>query len=795
MQAGYPPTNSPWFRIAGHTISCDIFMALSFTCPHCGTGIWVADSLVGKTIACQDCGRAIAVSKAMPTVKGTPTARTPQKSASQLPVALCVLAVVVTLCGTAIAIAFIVTPKNETARANEPTISTPAIIPTLPSHSPHTNDPLPTPPTKLNTPIVPPTTVVEKTPVKPPEAPVKRDRLDSATLATLKGSTVYLERDDANGGGSGTGWFGLEPGLIITNAHVIGMKLPGSKEPSKLTVYVDSGVQGKQRVFEGPKVKILAVDRDMDLAVLQIVNESDLPAPLPIAPSTTLNELNKLVVLGFPGGRRLAERNRSDAPPIVTVTETTVSAFRSDSGGNRYSIQIQGGVVHGNSGGPVFDMNGNVVGVAVRVDINPATGQMTNIAYAVPAEYVTGLLAGRAVEADVGQPYHRDEKVVFPVTVRCADAMKRLKSVGIATWLADPSEAPRPPGDTRQAIPGDANVSEVALTYDKEKRVAVGEVEFTKRTDGRAYWIQPYYSNAVVSKWYTAGNAIKIQSPPVDRVSGMLQPRYAVGSERKLRVIQTAEFAERSEVNGVEQNRNDVIGQDVRLTEQVEKPTSGGNHATLSQTLIAFVPQYKQFKQDTELPKSLREVTGGVSRWSANLVVGRQGSVVSASPPSHTAAPDTLRQDQFKRFAGQIQTLTQDTLIPLPGKQLSAGESWTGTRSHRFVLELDHLMQDRPLAKGEHRGHLVREDERYTYLGKRLRGGRTELVIQVDGVLRPTADETAVCGVVTGTAVLDESDGTLTELDLKREFDLDTSFGGATRKAIGTETFKVTREK
>jgi hypothetical protein len=48
---------------------------------------------------------------------------------------------------------------------------------------------------------------------------------------------------------------------------------------------------------------------------------------------------------------------------------------------------------------------------------------------------------------------------------------------------------------------------------------------------------------------------------------------------------------------------------------------------------------------------------------------------------------------------------------------------------------------------------------------------------------------------VTGLAVLDEKDGTVTDVELKREFDLDTTIPGSPKRAVGSETFKATRER
>ena len=58
-------------------------------------------------------------------------------------------------------------------------------------------------------------------------------------------STVYIEIRDKETkptfGASGSGFLAFEPGIVLTNAHVVDMKEPGSVEPEVLTVVVHSG--------------------------------------------------------------------------------------------------------------------------------------------------------------------------------------------------------------------------------------------------------------------------------------------------------------------------------------------------------------------------------------------------------------------------------------------------------------------------------------------------------------------------------------------------------------------------
>jgi S1-C subfamily serine protease len=114
---------------------------------------------------------------------------------------------------------------------------------------------------------------------------------------------------------------------------------------------------------------VITQDTDNDLALLQI------PAPSPdIAPSGMAGGCVKgdaIQAIGFPLRGLLAS--------LANLTVGTVSALAGVSDDSRY-LQITAPVQPGNSGGPLLDMSGNVVGVVVgkldAVKIARATGDI-----------------------------------------------------------------------------------------------------------------------------------------------------------------------------------------------------------------------------------------------------------------------------------------------------------------------------------------------------------------------------------------------------------------------------------
>jgi S1-C subfamily serine protease len=137
--------------------------------------------------------------------------------------------------------------------------------------------------------------------------------------------------------GDGSGFAVSSDGLVMTNHHVI--EGCGHLE----------AVVGKARI---PKVDILAIDTSMDLALVKLDHRFDTVAPFRANPPIRLGE--PIVVAGYP--------MRHVVSTSFTVTTGVVSAL---AGLDDYpgELQISAPVQPGNSGGPLLDRAGNVIGI------------------------------------------------------------------------------------------------------------------------------------------------------------------------------------------------------------------------------------------------------------------------------------------------------------------------------------------------------------------------------------------------------------------------------------------------
>lgn len=194
--------------------------------------------------------------------------------------------------------------------------------------------------------------------------------LSAEILRKVKAATVRVNVVLGPGmEGNGSGFLVHPEGLIVTNAHVVGYSRQDGNRPARsVRVVFDCG-QPTQRELAA---QVFGVDGDGDLAVLRVPS-GGMPDVIPLGSSGGLRETQELFVFGFPLGDIVGKE--------ITVSTTTVSSLRKENG-VLTAVQVNGGMHPGNSGGPLTDRAGQVVGVAV------AGIRGTNINFAIPADQV-----------------------------------------------------------------------------------------------------------------------------------------------------------------------------------------------------------------------------------------------------------------------------------------------------------------------------------------------------------------------------------------------------------------------
>ena len=177
-------------------------------------------------------------------------------------------------------------------------------------------------------------------------------------------------------GFSGTGFAIGEAGkpveYIVTNAHVIlddtasfmkmvdtsGTVVYNSKKASEVEVYFSYGAN------EFMRAQIYMVNEEKDICILKLPQPTDKRTPLVICKSNDVDMDDTFAALGFPGASDVFMDNTAIAYDMndITVTRGGIAKSSTDQNGkNVYKIDID--IAPGNSGGPLVNSKGEVVGI------------------------------------------------------------------------------------------------------------------------------------------------------------------------------------------------------------------------------------------------------------------------------------------------------------------------------------------------------------------------------------------------------------------------------------------------
>ncbi len=209
----------------------------------------------------------------------------------------------------------------------------------------------------------------------------------TVTAAAAQGSGQGLSPFVPGGGSQqtqaeGTGYVFDKAGNIVTAAHVV-------DGATKITV----------RFVDGSTAKATLVGKDdsTDTAVINVSVSQDRLTPLELADSSTVTPGEGVVAIGSPFGY-----TGSITAGIVSGVDRDIEAPNGFTIPN--TIQTDAPINHGNSGGPLIDSTGKVVGTNVQIAIDGQSGQGANagVGFAVPSNTVKAvartLIAGKTVQ-------------------------------------------------------------------------------------------------------------------------------------------------------------------------------------------------------------------------------------------------------------------------------------------------------------------------------------------------------------------------------------------------------------
>ena len=171
--------------------------------------------------------------------------------------------------------------------------------------------------------------------------------------------------------GSGTGFIVSADGLVVTNKHVV-------EGERRVTVRFATGEEYRGNVVQR--------HRAIDLAYVEIDSTRTFTA-LPLGNSAEVRVSESVIAIGYPLGEELGQE--------PTVSRGIISAKRDD------YLQTDASVNPGNSGGPLLDSKGHVIGViTTRIESTETGRPVTGIGFAIPIDAVQQDLGGMAASGN-----------------------------------------------------------------------------------------------------------------------------------------------------------------------------------------------------------------------------------------------------------------------------------------------------------------------------------------------------------------------------------------------------------
>lgn len=213
---------------------------------------------------------------------------------------------------------------------------------------------------------------------KPPQIIVPEEQAFVEAVESTLPAVVTVMTETPLGTGSGSGFFISTDGYVVTNHHVV-------EDGSNFrVVYARGGETPATLVGTAP---------DFDLAVLQI--EGSVPATIAWGDSSQLQLGSRVIAIGSALG---SFRN--------TVTSGVLSGFNRELGAGqlRGLLQTDAAVNRGNSGGPLLNLSGEVIGVNTAV-VRGGGSLAEGLGFAIPSNIARNVVERLIETGEVGVPF------------------------------------------------------------------------------------------------------------------------------------------------------------------------------------------------------------------------------------------------------------------------------------------------------------------------------------------------------------------------------------------------------
>jgi S1-C subfamily serine protease len=181
----------------------------------------------------------------------------------------------------------------------------------------------------------------------------------------------------------GSGFVIDKAGHVVTNYHVV----QGA-----------SAIQVSFSNNERYKAKVIGVDPSTDSAVLQVGVKGRALKPVPLGNSDSVRVGDQVIAIGNPFGL-----DRSVTAGIVSAVQRRIEAPNQLS--IAHVIQTDAALNHGNSGGPLLNAQGQVIGVNAQIETGGSGQGNVGIGFAIPINTVKDVVAALIKHGKVEHPF------------------------------------------------------------------------------------------------------------------------------------------------------------------------------------------------------------------------------------------------------------------------------------------------------------------------------------------------------------------------------------------------------
>jgi 2-alkenal reductase len=173
----------------------------------------------------------------------------------------------------------------------------------------------------------------------------------------------------------GSGFVISPKGYVLTNSHVITNAGEGTRVTAAEHLFVEFADGDRE------EASIVGWDLYDDVGLLKLLSSRHKLSPVPLGESSSVQVGQPVAAIGSPLGNE-----NSLAVGVVSAIHRSIAAITVEKYRVVDAIQTDAPITHGNSGGPLFDARGRVIGINAQIQSQSGNGNDSGVGFAIPID-------------------------------------------------------------------------------------------------------------------------------------------------------------------------------------------------------------------------------------------------------------------------------------------------------------------------------------------------------------------------------------------------------------------------